>query len=564
MYILLDRSNNEFKILDTSDNAIEFFTIEQLKSLYLQDSSLIIYGLSNLNLIANIPIYTVLRLYDKNNVAHDFDGYTLTDACSDYNIMKYQILDVYNEPEVMNDIELFSSLYDILQRINRNLYDKRILGSTDYKYVVESTEKDYYTILDESSGKHYQCDAFTAPYIYFVEGKAIKGIELTFNCTYIGSFSYSTKTQYMKFFDCTNENKFKPVSGYVTADKPLVASDSKSIVKEFQGYDAFNVGYHFPIVDVFKYTRTLPNQECLNLRYNMLQDTIVDVKKQSAIGISGVVYNDMSMLAESFRGLNFCTEDLKDKMLDNLKLYETKCNVFKRPFDLKKLLRQTKKVGYSGEAFLLDGYKVGSRQTRDFIFNTPVGNIVVTTENCLDDCVYGNIFTTRLTNTGTVFWNFKTQRVDLLTMIEGNKDGCLCNEQFDKYLDYADRNGISYFDNVIYPLCFSEICFEDGDLMIDVACLVNGEGRGTHHSISVFKVPLIFTGCRNERYSNGWIFRTIFQTLYIPFSAVEHLYGFVDSATLVGYYSTNRKPARIIMNSVLGSADKYLSKYYEK
>lgn len=141
MYILLDRSNNGFKVLDTSDNAVEFFTIEQLKSLYLQDSSLVIYGLSNLNLIANTPIYTVLRLYDKNNVAHDFDGYTLTDACPNYDIMRYQILDAYNEPEVMNDIELFSSLYNILQRINRNLYDKRILGSTDYKYVVESTEK---------------------------------------------------------------------------------------------------------------------------------------------------------------------------------------------------------------------------------------------------------------------------------------------------------------------------------------------------------------------------------------------------------------------------------------
>ena len=123
MYILLDRSNNGFKVLDTSDNAVEFFTIEQLKSLYLQDSSLVIYGLSNLNLIANTPIYTVLRLYDKNNVAHDFDGYTLTDACPNYDIMRYQILDAYNEPEVMNDIELFSSLYDILQRINRNLYD---------------------------------------------------------------------------------------------------------------------------------------------------------------------------------------------------------------------------------------------------------------------------------------------------------------------------------------------------------------------------------------------------------------------------------------------------------
>ena len=564
MYILLDRSNNGFKVLDTSDNVVEFFTIEQLKSLYLQDSSLVIYGLSNLNLIANIPIYTVLRLYDKNNVAHDFDGYTLTDACPNYDIMKYQILDAYNEPEIMNDIELFSSLYDILQRINKGLYDERILGSTDYKYIVESTENDCYTILDEVSGKRYQCDAFTAPYIYFVEGKAIKGIELTFNCTYIGSFSYSTKTQYMKFFGCVNESKFKPVSGYITLDKALVASDSKSIIKDFQGYDAFNVGYHFPIVIVFKYTRALPNQKCLNLRYNMLQDTIVDIKTQSIKGVSGVDYNDVPMIAESFRALNFCTEDLKDKMLENLRLYETKCNVFKRPFDLKKLLRRTKKVGYNGEAFILDDYKVGSRQTRDFIFNTPVGNIFITTENCLDDCVYGNIFTTRLTNTGSVFWNFKTQRVDLLTLTVGNSDGCLCNEEFDKYLDYADKNGISYFDNVIYPICFSEVCFEDGDLMIDVACLVNGEGRGTWHSISVFKVPLIFTGCRNERYSNGWIFRTMFQTLYMPFSAVERLYGFVDSSTLVGYYSTSRKPEREIMNSVLGPADRYLSKYYKK
>lgn len=113
---------------------------------------------------------------------------------------------------------------------------------------------------------------------------------MTFNCTYIGSFSYSTKTQYMQFFGCANESKFKPASGYVTLDKALVASDSKSIIKDFQGYDAFNVGYHFPIVNVFKYTRALPNQKCLNLRYNMLQDTIVDIKTQSIKGVSGIDY----------------------------------------------------------------------------------------------------------------------------------------------------------------------------------------------------------------------------------------------------------------------------------
>ena len=42
------------------------------------------------------------------------------------------------------------------------------------------------------------------------------------------------------------------------------------------------------------------------------------------------------------------------------------------------------------------------------------------------------------------------------------------------------------------------------------------------------------------------------------------MYILLDSSTLVGYYSTNRKPARIIMNSVLGIADRYLSKYYKK
>ena len=564
MYILLERFDSGFKILDTSDGAIELFSKEQLISLYSQNSSIIIYGLSKLNLIAGVPIYTVLRVYDKYNIAHDFDGYTLTSACSNYDIMRYQVLDVYNEPEIVYDIELFSSLYDILQRINKDLYDERILTSTDYKYSVMTTENDNYTILDEISGKSYQCDAFTAPYIYFVEGKAIRGIELTLNCTYIDSFAYSTKSQYMKFFSCINSEKFKPVSGYHVEDRQLIASDSKSIMNDFQGFDAFIVGYHFPIVNVFNYTRALPNQDCLNLKYKLVQDTIVDVKTQKITGASGVVYNDMQAIAETFKAINFFSEDLGNKMFANLELYETKCNVFRRPYDLKQLLRRTKRVGFNGQSFLIDDYQVGSRQTRDFIFATPVGNLVITTENHVDDNVYGNIFTTRMTNTGSAYWNFKTQLVNLMTSKESSIAGCLYNEKFDAFLDYADREGISYFNNSIYPLCFSELAFEDGDLLIDVACLVNGKGRGTHHSIAVFKIPLIFTGCRNERYANGWIFRTIFQTLYIPFSAVERLYGYVDSSTLISYYPTNRKPARDIMNSVLSSASNYLSKLYEK
>lgn len=51
--------------------------------------------------------------------------------------------------------------------------------------------------------------------------------------------------------------------------------------------------------------------------------------------------------------------------------------------------------------------------------------------------------------------------------------------------------------------------------------------------------------------------------MYMPLEVVENLYGYVDNSTLVGYYSTSRKPERKIMESVLGYADRYLSKLYE-
>lgn len=561
MYIFLERVNDKYRILDTEDNSRDIYTADELRSLYINYEDTVIYGLSYLNLTAGVAINTVMRLYDADNIAHDFDGYTLTDACNDYDTLRYQILDVYNEPEVMNDIGLFELMFAFLRSANKNLYDERLLQSTDYKYSVFSSGVDFYIIKDED-GETYKCDAFTAPYVYFVEGKAIQGLTLTTDCTYVNDFIYSIKSEYMKYFSCTRSNQFKPVVGYITRDKDSVVSDARSIMKDFGGYDSFNVGYHFPIVNVFKYTRALPDQRCLDYRYQLTRETIVDVGKTKITAISGVVYDNLTVIAETYKALNFCNESLGEKLLENLSVYETKCKIFNRQFDLANLLRQTKKF-CNGQCYQVDGYKVNSRQTRDFTFVTPVGSIVITTENNVNDKVYGNIFTTRITNTGSAYFNFMAQKVQLMTGEESNRYGSLYNEDLDDCLRYADRECISYFDNNIYPLCFSDITYEEGDILINVACLVCGVGKQTHHSMSIFKVPLIFTGCRNERYSDGWIFRTLFQTMYMPLEVVENLYGYVDSSTLVGYYSTSRKQERKIMESVLGCADRYLSKLYE-
>lgn len=561
MYILLERVNDKYRILDTEDNSRDIYTADELRSLYINYEDTVIYGLSYLNLTAGVAINTVMRLYDADNIAHDFDGYTLTDACNDYDTLRYQILDVYNEPEVMNDIGLFELMFAFLRSVNKNLYDERLLQSTNYKYSVFSSGADFYIIKDKD-GETYKCDAFTAPYVYFVEGKAIQGLTLTTDCTYVNDFIYSIKSEYMKYFSCTRSNQFKPVAGYVTRDKDSVVSDARSIMKDFGGYDSFNVGYHFPIVNVFKYTRALPDQKCLDYRYQLTRETIVDVGKTKITAASGVVYDNLMVVAETYKALNFCNESLGEKLLENLSVYETKCKIFNRQFDLANLLRQTKKF-CNGQCYQVDGYKVNSRQTRDFTFVTPVGSIVITTENNVNDKVYGNIFTTRITNTGSAYFNFMAQKVQLMTGEESNRYDSLYNEDLDDCLKYADRECISYFDNNIYPLCFSDITYEEGDILINVACLVCGAGKKTHHSMSIFKVPLIFTGCRNERYSDGWIFRTLFQTMYMPLEVVENLYGYVDSSTLVGYYSTSRKPERKIMESVLGCADRYLSKLYE-
>lgn len=134
MYILLERVNDKYRILDTEDNSRDIYTADELRSLYINYEDTVIYGLSYLNLTAGVAINTVMRLYDADNIAHDFDGYTLTDACNDYDTLRYQILDVYNEPEVMNDIGLFELMFAFLRSVNKNLYDERLLQSTNYKY----------------------------------------------------------------------------------------------------------------------------------------------------------------------------------------------------------------------------------------------------------------------------------------------------------------------------------------------------------------------------------------------------------------------------------------------
>lgn len=54
MYILLERVDNKYRILDTEDNSRDIYTTDELRSLYINYEDTVIYGLSYLNLTAGV------------------------------------------------------------------------------------------------------------------------------------------------------------------------------------------------------------------------------------------------------------------------------------------------------------------------------------------------------------------------------------------------------------------------------------------------------------------------------------------------------------------------------
>lgn len=558
MYLLLERNNDNFRILDTEDSSKDWYTREELRNLYISYEDTVIYGLSYLNITANVPLHLVVRLYSEDNIAKDFDGYTLTDACNEYDSLRYQILDIFNEPVIANDIELFSFLFDMTREVNKSLYDERLLQSTNYMYEVYSVGDTSYRVKD-SNGDIYIADAFTAPYIYFIEGVAIKGLTLSLSGTKIGDHYYGIKSAYMNYFDCKPRSNVKPINGCISTEIQSLEADYKSIASEFGINDILYLENSFPLINVFKHTRQFPDQSCLSIKLKLAQGLVNSVSMKSITLTDGTVCTSKNTIAESFRLLHFVNDDLKDELMRSLEGYQAKCTLADKYFDLRKFLASSIKLT-SYNTTILSHIKPGARGQLDMSLSIlDRGAIIVSTENNVDDGYYGNIFLTRFTQVGSMWLDFNDLTLKVETMTKMNRGSCLSNDTLLSFIDYAKRNKISYYEDNIIPLCIYDIAlFEDTDLSINVLCLMQTGGKTVTHSISIVKVPLIFTGCRNEKYSDGWVFRLLFQTVYISDEVVKMLYGCVNISDLIELYPTNTKSARYISKALIKSTENFL------
>lgn len=557
MYLLLEKNNDKFKILDTDDNSRDWYTREELRNLYITYEDTIIYGLSYLNITANVPLHLVVRLYSEDNIAKDFDGYTLTDACDEYDTLRYQILDVFNEPIIANDIELFSSLFDITREINKSLYDERLLQNTNYMYEVYSVGDDSYRIKD-SNGDIYTADAFTAPYIYFIEGVAVKGLTLSLSGTEIGEHYYGVKSAYMNYFDHKSRSSTKPINGCISAEVSDFEASYDSISSEFGINDILYLENYFPLMNVFKHTRQFPDQSCLSTKLKLAQGVVTSVGMKSVTLADGTVCISRNIIAESFRLLHFANDSLKDELMKNLEGYQAKCNLLGKYFDLKKFLTRSVRL-IDNQTVIMSDFRLGSRDQLDMSLNIQdKGAIIVSTENNIDNNWYSNIFLTRYSKVGSMWLDFKdlTLKVESMSKMMSRSD--LSGDDFNAFVTYANRNKISYYEDNIVPLCIYSIALEDDDLAINILCAMETKGKGVGHSISIVKVPLILTGCRNEKYFDGWIFRLAFQTIYISDEVVKMLYGCANISDLYELYPTNTKPARYISNALMKSTEKFL------
>ena len=562
MLLVTSKSNNIYTILDTDDMTSDTISKEELLP-FLQAGN-IVYGETAFALEYNLKSTLILRLYgsDKTDVK-DYDGYLLRDYCSEYNEYTTQIIDSIDFNKLLLNLDVWKILCDAIREINPCPYNLDYLENPlEMGYKVYASVKDSLTLKDLSDGELYSCDFFTCLFIYLEEHKGIEGLE------YISKDSllyYSTHLTAKDVLDnywvsssvISKSNKILDGNNF-SLTQELLEADYDELEGLFGGRDALVVDFcYIPIYNV-KRNMQVVNQSGM-IPYFIQYDVAYKLEGKHLFFKNGKTLDSFNEIARLYKHLRYESDELKQQVFSAVENHQVRAMTLNQSFDLEKLSKKC--VSNNSDFAILKPlpFHPGVLPLDDFIgwYRTPFGDFQVNQVDYNDctDVNYENIWMLRVTQTGSCAYSFKEYKVISDTMKNISNKGTLSNDMYKRYMELAQIKDISYCQDLITPLCIDKIEMFENSILISLACVIRKDygvddfDEIATTNINIVSIPLIFTDGNFTEYDDCFVYRCLFQTIYLEKSLVHSLYGSVyDSQSFSCWESTSRKADRELSN----------------
>lgn len=552
MYFCISAVNNEYSIVDTSDNVVEKVSLDVLKSYLTQGVEILGVTLESLSLHDTTTVLVDIKghivLSGKMFNGFYFEDYD-SETASEYN--NRYLYSIVNS----KDIDVLSIL-TYLQQANNSIFNKALASIPDSEcgYVVDVVFNDgMFNVKELGTMTEYGFN-----YCYVVHALAVNKLrvqgcsDLTMSEVVINGSSFSLKDVLSSELSsnsssslCTfDTDKTKDGLEYITE----AHFNSSSLYDFMRNSDGkYLTKTLFPIVPLFDYIRSTPDYD------DLLEtlDTLSTLSGGSYSGHIGSIFNfgttaiDIAKLSDY---LDFIPDDSPAK---------ADTDAYKNVLTAKKKLLFGDSEESDITAFRVDyNYYNGNNQPYKSVLST------ITKEKHLD-CVrtdFGTILTStyirdtddmcnlkrlggvdmfRISHTNAYYYNLGRSGITiyLSTKNSGKQAKYIGRDDYTEYLDYF-RNDLGYYYDrpCIMPLFVHSICNKGFGLEVNILVAVNtnkfksflprdnkNKEKYNGWGSTFLVVPILLTGVYHYFYKDFVVFKLLFQDLIMTKETYNNL-----------------------------------------
>jgi hypothetical protein len=560
MFILTSRSDydDKFTVLDTDDMIEETYSKGEL--LGILQTGVTIYGTSLFSLENNSELTVVLRLYTDEDV-RDFDGFLLRDLPEEQSEYFYQVIDSINEVE---SLKTYSFLRNLIQSLlpdyNKNLYNLSLLDNKNYGYDLFAYDKASLTLKESKSGELYGCDFYECLFIYLEEKQAINGVA------------------YISLHDLQLDN------GLVLSDTDILQSyldnigsidESNKVQNIVKNNIITSANFTWENIDsmipLYSIKLTDFNFPLYNIKSNIvegkpyMQYHFVN-KCHKVVGFDnvGFIFEDGTLLNyadnvekiwSQMDALEFKSDDIKLNFINWYNVYVSKCKLMHKDYVESKDLINNSCTFENGSFLTQLGKSHIDLCSQPFVVKTSFGDIEI--QGNLE-FPYKYLWLTRFTQLGSIGYDFTKSSIIVANMKDFNV--CLDNEVFGELINKCILSGVTYYGDILCPVCVSWLNETEDGMEIDIACMIScradgewmykSENNNSYTGYSIVNIPLLNIGSKVIHDGDKYIIKLMCSTLVISDSVMHNLVGTYDKVTaeysLWNYQESSRPKDKVM------------------
>lgn len=580
MFVITDKNEQVYNVLDTSDNIVESVSKDNL--LEYINNGITILGVTEYSLSIDKLAKVIFRFRLSKTELKYYDGYSFYDSIEEVNPYLYQLVDVATDlAEDLSDVYAFMKVFEYIRKIAYEDFKNFSVTNCKIGYkLVGVDDKLYITVRDLETNNLYKFNFADIAYCLYNEEKVIDGVDYTYS-----SISFKCWSSYIdlvnllveylalsrKFSNCDLGIKSTNVLEYIDSfsasfsDIDMKLGDSDFVLSSFCGVPLYSI--YRNIVDCSENYDLIP--------FNRFKGKC-ELKGDKIYTDSEVIdFNDFVYYA---RALSVRFPEVYSQVLKLIEAKRGKALLLNTSFKLDEYLKHSLYIGYNVYVKMPE-FSDNLRYVNNYYIETPFGGIYMIGKTLVSDYSYDSIFSVRVSNCLTAWFSLKDWQLHYTTIKEESHNLLFNSCRKDTKKELMDglftklmlKNKNIAYHGEIYPVGLESITVESDTIIINVACMVKDEKHieteeWGAYGFGFFSIPLIFLGTEVKRYNNMFIIDMLCYRIILEENVFYNLSGTFDDTNIENVEMRCRGKKQLYMSknnkTSLSASLKALNKNY--